>query len=87
MKRNLFIIVLFISSTVFSTLPAQEVPCNLPESFICGAKKGIFYEPVTVYLPIIGFFTVYNPIDCCVTSIQTNACNIDVVGCSHVVPS
>ena len=66
MKR-LFVILLVISAFSFPTVNAQEVECTLPPQWKCGWRMGLIWAGIGT--GTLGF------IDCCVASVQVNACN------------
>lgn len=64
---------------------AQEIPCDVPEGFQCGATEGNVYDVTWVTIP--GYIVpvpVITSKKCCVESVQTNACNAVALDCTEV---
>ena len=79
--RNLLI---FLTAVLFSfSGAAQSIPdsCDAPDGFVCGSTVGTIHQ-----FHWIGTIPIVVSYRCCVESIESNACNVENVGCSTLNP-
>ncbi len=90
MKNIRFIILAVVMCLMsFNALPykLQEVPCELPLGWACGATKGTIDQGWYQWYPMFGYVWHSNLVPCCVSSVPSNACQPFNVGCTTVLPS
>jgi hypothetical protein len=82
MKKLILTVFALCCMTIFTTAEAND--CDAPSGFVCGSTLGTVFELRSC--GFLGLFTCQIGHECCVDSVDANACNTSAVGCSVVTP-
>jgi hypothetical protein len=79
--RNLLILFVAVLFSYSVSAQSGSDTCDAPDGFVCGSTVGTVYS-----LHWVGPILIPKGHKCCVPSIESNACNVENVGCSTVNP-
>lgn len=82
MKKLILTVFALCCMTIFTTAEAND--CDAPSGFVCGSTVGTIYllQPCGS----LGLSTCPIAHECCVASVEANACNASAIGCNVVTP-